>query len=189
MDTKSSRLAHRLRLIACAACLATVSTSFAAATKSSAHNASVGKIASQKHLNQKPLATILAVDPDFKTFHELLIASGLADRLDSKNKITVLAPTEAAFAKLPDGTVDDWLKPDNHQQLVAIVEYHLLPRKLTLTQTMQLELLPTLAGDPLQVTIEDKQPLLNGARVLRADIEASNGMIQGIDTVLVPDGK
>ncbi|MEO5596485.1 MAG: fasciclin domain-containing protein [Lysobacteraceae bacterium] len=183
------RVMQELRVSVCVIALLATPNAFAAATAVSAHKAAAGKTSSQKHLNQKPLATILAVDPDFKTFHQLLIAAGLSDRVDGTAGLSVLAPTEAAFAKLPEGTLDDWLKPENHEKLVAIVGYHLLPRKLALTQALQLGMLPTLAGDPLQVTIEDKQPLLDGARVLKANIEATNGMIHAIDTVLVPDGK
>ncbi len=183
------RVMHDLRAALCVIALLATPIATVAANTASAHKAAAGKISNQKHLNQKPLATILAVDPDFKTFYQLLVAAGLTDRLDGTTGLSVLAPTESAFAKLPEGTLDDWLKPDNHEKLVSIMGYHLLPRKLTLIQAMQLGMLPTLAGDPLQVTIEDKQPLLDGAHVLRANIEASNGMIQGIDTVLLPDGK
>ena len=127
------------------------------------------------------------------TFTTLLAAAqaaGLADALATTSNITVFAPTDAAFAKLPAGTVENLLKPENKDQLVAILTYHVLPRKLASNQMLAgLFHVRTLKAQPdrvLAITKNSDGVTVDGAKVVQADISADNGLIHVIDTVLLP---
>jgi uncharacterized surface protein with fasciclin (FAS1) repeats len=127
------------------------------------------------------------------TFTTLLAAAqaaGLADALATTSNITVFAPTDAAFAKLPAGTVENLLKPENKDQLVAILTYHVLPRKLASNQMLAGPFhVRTLKAQPdrvLAITKNSDGVTVDGAKVVQADISADNGLIHVIDTVLLP---
>ena len=116
-------------------------------------------------------------------------AAGLADALATTDNITVFAPTDEAFAKLPAGTVENLLKPENKDQLVAILTYHVLPRELTSTQlpgrTIPVKTLNS--GELLRVTKSHSSGVtVDGANVVTADIAADNGVVHVIDSVLLP---
>ena len=126
------------------------------------------------------------------TFGTLLAAAqaaGLADVLATTDNITVFAPTDEAFAKLPAGTVEDLLKPENKDTLVAILTYHVLARELSSNmlpgRTIHVKPLNT-AARMLQVTKSSSGVTVNDANVVAADISADNGIIHVIDTVLLP---
>ena len=127
------------------------------------------------------------------TFNTLLAAAqaaGLADALATTANITVFAPTDDAFAALPDGTVESLLLEENRDQLVAILTYHVLPRELRSTdlpgRTIPVRTLNT--ADMLRVTKSHGAVTVDGANVVAADIHADNGVIHVIDSVLLPDG-
>ncbi|MGD1885569.1 MAG: fasciclin domain-containing protein [Cohaesibacteraceae bacterium] len=127
------------------------------------------------------------------TFNTLLAAAqaaGLADALATTDNITVFAPTDDAFAALPDGTVESLLLEENRDQLVAILTYHVLPRELRSTdlpgRTIPVRTLNT--ADMLRVTKSHGAVTVDGANVVAADIHADNGVIHVIDSVLLPDG-
>ncbi len=127
------------------------------------------------------------------TFNTLLAAAqaaGLAEALATTDNITVFAPSDDAFAKLPAGTVEDLLKPENKDQLVAILTYHVLPRTLTSTmlpgRTIPVKTLNT-ASTSLRVSKSSSGVTVDGANVVAADISAQNGTIHVIDSVLLPD--
>ena len=127
------------------------------------------------------------------TFTTLLAAAqaaGLADALATTPNITVFAPTDAAFAKLPAGTVENLLKPANKDKLVAILTYHVLPRKLASNQMLAGPFhVRTLKAQPdrvLAITKNSDGVTVDGAKVVQADISADNGLIHVIDTVLLP---
>ncbi|MEM1285755.1 MAG: fasciclin domain-containing protein [Pseudomonadota bacterium] len=127
------------------------------------------------------------------TFNTLLAAAqaaGLADALATTENITVFAPTDDAFAALPDGTVESLLLEENRDQLVAILTYHVLPRELRSTdlpgRTIPVRTLNT--ADMLRVTKSHGAVTVDGANVVAADIHADNGVIHVIDSVLLPDG-
>ncbi|MCB1498776.1 MAG: fasciclin domain-containing protein [Bauldia sp.] len=128
----------------------------------------------------------------FKTLLAAAQAAGLADTLATTDNITVLAPSDEAFAKLPAGTVEDLLKPENKDQLVAILTYHVLGRELTSNmlpgRTIHVKPLNTSAR-MLQVTKGDNGVTINDATVVAADIKADNGVIHVIDAVLIPVAK
>ena len=146
------------------------------------------KIGSE-HAQPQSIAVIVASSPDFKTLSAALTAAGLNEDLNASGPRTLFAPTEAAFAKLPAGTLDGLMKPENHDKLTAILRYHLVPSRVEAKQLAKLKFVPTVNGDPLAVTLDGRQVMLDNARVVKADIKASNGVSHAIDTLLMPDGK
>jgi len=128
-----------------------------------------------------------AVDAgSFKTLVAALKAAGLVDTLKGKGPFTVFAPTDDAFAKLPAGTVDELLKPENKQKLIAILTYHVVAGKVTAAQAMKLSSAKTVNGESLNISTEGSTVKINDATVTKADIMCSNGVIHVIDTVLMP---
>jgi len=125
---------------------------------------------------------------DFSTLAAALEAGGLVDTLKADGPFTVFAPTDAAFAKLPAGTVTDLLKPENRDQLVAILTYHVVPGRVEAAEVVKLTSADTVNGDALNIRVEGDSVFVNGARVLSTDIDASNGVIHVVDTVILPAG-
>lgn len=117
-------------------------------------------------------------------------ATGLADALATTANITVFAPTDEAFAKLPAGTVENLLKPENKDQLVAVLTYHVLPRELSSDmlpgRSIPVKTLNTTSSS-LRVEKSSSGVMVDQANVVSADIEADNGIIHVIDSVLLPD--
>ena len=122
----------------------------------------------------------------FKTLAAALQAAGLVETLKGKGPFTVFAPTDAAFAKLPAGTVDDLLKPANKAKLVAILTYHVVPGKVMAAQAATLTSAKTVNGASLTIRARDGKVMIDKATVTATDIAASNGVIHVIDTVLLP---
>ena len=122
----------------------------------------------------------------FKTLAAALQAAGLVATLKGKGPFTVFAPTDAAFAKLPAGTVDDLLKPANKAKLVAILTYHVVPGKVMAAQAATLTSAKTVNGASLTIRATDGKVMIDNATVTATDIAASNGVIHVIDTVLLP---
>jgi uncharacterized surface protein with fasciclin (FAS1) repeats len=122
----------------------------------------------------------------FKTLVAALKAAGLVDTLKGKGPFTVFAPTDDAFAKLPAGTVDELLKPENKQKLIAILTYHVVAGKVTAAQAMKLNSAKTVNGQSLAISTDGGTVKINDATVTKADIMCSNGVIHVIDTVLMP---
>jgi uncharacterized surface protein with fasciclin (FAS1) repeats len=125
--------------------------------------------------------------PNFKTLVAAVKAAGLADTLSGKGPFTVFAPTDAAFAKLPAGTVDTLLKPENKEKLKAILLYHVVAGKV-LSTDLKAGNVKTLEGQDVKIDLADGVHV-NDAKVVKADIIASNGVIHVIDTVLIPPSK
>ena len=123
----------------------------------------------------------------FKTLAAALEAAGLIDALTGKGPFTVFAPTDEAFAKLPAGTVESLLKPENKEKLKSILLYHVVPGNVTAKQVMKLNgrTVKTLEGGSIKVSTMDGVTV-DDARVTKTDIQASNGVIHVIDTVLMP---
>lgn len=121
----------------------------------------------------------------FKTLAAALKAGGLIEALKSEGPFTVFAPTDEAFAKLPKGTVEDLLKPENKDKLVAILKYHVVAGKVTAADVVKLNAAKTLNGQ--EVKIDAKSGVkVNDSKVVKADIITKNGVIHVIDTVLLP---
>ncbi len=122
----------------------------------------------------------------FTTLAKALTAAGLVDTLKGKGPFTVFAPTDDAFAKLPAGTLDDLLKPENKEKLKAILLYHVVPGKVTAAKVMKLTSAKTVNGQELKISVVNGKVMVNDATVVKADVEASNGVIHVIDAVLLP---
>ncbi|MEO8318122.1 MAG: fasciclin domain-containing protein [Bradyrhizobium sp.] len=123
---------------------------------------------------------------NFKTLVAAVTAAGLVDTLKGKGPFTVFAPTDEAFAKLPAGTVDSLLKPENKAKLVGILTYHVVPGKVMSSEIAgKKAMVKTVQGSEISVDAMNGV-MINNAKVIKADIEASNGVIHVIDTVLLP---
>lgn len=121
----------------------------------------------------------------FNTLAAALTAAGLIDTLKGEGPFTVFAPTDAAFAALPAGTVEDLLKPENKDKLIAILTYHVLAGKVMSTDLAEGMMAATVNGAQITITL-DGGAKVNGAVISAADIEASNGVIHVIDSVILP---
>jgi uncharacterized surface protein with fasciclin (FAS1) repeats len=122
----------------------------------------------------------------FTTLVAAVKAAGLAETLSGKGPFTVFAPTDAAFAKLPAGTVDSLLKPENKDKLRAILLYHVVSGDVKAADLTDGESVKTVGGGTLTIHIASGAVTVNDADVVKADIPASNGVIHVIDTVLLP---
>ena len=122
----------------------------------------------------------------FGTLAAALEAAGLVDTLKGDGPFTVFAPTDAAFAKLPEGTVETLLKPENKDQLVSILTYHVVPGKVEASEVVALNKAKTVNGKDVSIRVSEGSVMVDGAKVTATDIEASNGVIHVIDTVILP---
>ena len=122
----------------------------------------------------------------FNTLATALQAAGLADTLKGKGPFTVFAPTDDAFGKLPAGTVESLLKPENKDKLKAILLYHVVPGDVTAAQVVKLSSAKTVNGQDVKIMVNSGTVMVNDAKVVKADVLASNGVIHVIDTVLLP---
>ena len=121
----------------------------------------------------------------FTTLATALTAAGLVETLKGEGPFTVFAPTDAAFAALPAGTVEDLLKPENKDQLVAVLTYHVVPGKVMSTDLTEGMTAATVNGKDITITLEGG-PKVNGAVISAPDVAASNGVIHVIDSVILP---
>lgn len=124
----------------------------------------------------------------FKTLAAALQAAGLVDALKGKGPFTVFAPTDAAFAKLPKGTLETLLKPENKSKLAAILTYHVVPARVVAADVKTMPA-PTLNGQRIDVAVKDGAVTVDAAKVTATDVLASNGVIHVIDTVILPSDK
>jgi uncharacterized surface protein with fasciclin (FAS1) repeats len=122
----------------------------------------------------------------FKTLAAALQAAGLVDTLKGKGPFTVFAPTDAAFAKLPAGTVDNLLKPENKAKLVSILTYHVVSGNVAAAEVTKMKTAKTVQGASVKISAADGKVMIDDSTVAKADIAASNGVIHVIDTVLMP---
>ena len=122
----------------------------------------------------------------FSTLAAALDAAGLIDTLKGDGPFTVFAPTDEAFAKLPAGTVESLLKPENKDQRIAILTYHVVPGKVAAADVVKLDSATTVNGQDVAIHVADNGVQINNANVIKTDIGASNGVIHVIDTVILP---
>ncbi len=129
----------------------------------------------------------LAISQDFLTTLVAAVKAGeLVDVLKGDGPFTVFAPTNEAFAKLPAGTVENLLKPENKAQLVKILTYHVVPGKVMSSDLKNGQMAKTVEGSSIKVTLMDGKAMINNATVTAADIVADNGVVHVIDTVIMP---
>ena len=124
---------------------------------------------------------------DFTTLVAAVKAAGLVETLKSEGPFTVFAPTDAAFAKLPAGTVESLLKPENKEKLVAILTYHVVPGKVMAADVVKLTEAKTVQGKSAKVKVDGGTVMIDGAKVVKTDIHCTNGVINVIDAVILPE--
>jgi uncharacterized surface protein with fasciclin (FAS1) repeats len=125
----------------------------------------------------------------FTTLVAAVQAAGLVETLKGQGPFTVFAPTDDAFAKLPAGTVDNLLKPENREQLQQILTYHVVPGKVMSSDLQgKSTTAATVEGSEVEIDASGSAVMVEGATVTQADIAASNGVIHVIDTVIMPEG-
>lgn len=122
----------------------------------------------------------------FETLAAALGAADLIDTLKGDGPFTVFAPTDEAFAKLPEGTVESLLKPENRDQLVAILTYHVVPGKVMAADVVKLDTAKTVNGQSVTIQVVDGGVQVDNANVIATDVKATNGVIHVIDTVILP---
>ena len=129
---------------------------------------------------------VVATKAGFKTLVAAVKAAGLAEALSGEGPFTVFAPTDAAFAKLPEGTLESLLKPENKDKLAAILKYHVVPGRVYSTDALAAGKAKTLEGSWVKVGVVGKAAKVNDAGLVKTDIDASNGVIHVIDAVILP---
>jgi uncharacterized surface protein with fasciclin (FAS1) repeats len=122
----------------------------------------------------------------FKTLATALKAAGLVETLKGKGPFTVFAPTDEAFAKLPAGTLEDLLKPENKQKLKQILTYHVIAARIMAAEVVKLKTAKTVNGKSVNIMVEGGTVMIDNAKFVKADIVASNGVIHVIDSVILP---
>jgi uncharacterized surface protein with fasciclin (FAS1) repeats len=122
----------------------------------------------------------------FTTLAKALQAADLVDTLKGKGPFTVFAPTDAAFAKLPPATLEDLLKPANKAKLRRILTYHVVPGRVTAGDVVKLTSAKAVSGDTIAIKANGGNVMVDGAQVVKTDIDASNGVIHVIDSVILP---
>ena len=146
-----------------------------------------GEIAPGGRVNENALAGRYGVSRGpLREALRTLQAAGLVETLKGKGPFTVFAPTNAAFAKLPAGTVDTLLKPEDQATLAKILTYHVVAGKVTAADVVKLKSAETVNGKAVKITTGDRGVMVNDATVTATDIKASNGVIHVIDSVLIP---
>lgn len=133
----------------------------------------------------KDIVAIASSAGSFNTLVAAVKAAGLVGTLQGAGPFTVFAPTDEAFAKLPKGTVEELLKPENKEKLVAILTYHVLPGKVMAADVKTMKA-KTVNGQSLDVKVADGAVTVDQAKVIKTDVAASNGVIHVIDTVVLP---
>ena len=143
-------------------------------------------IAGSVSAGEKTIVGVAASNDSFSTLVTALKTAGLVDTLNGTGPFTVFAPTDEAFAKLPAGTVESLLKPENVDQLRAILTYHVVPGRVGSSDVVKLSKATTVEGSDLAIRVMNGKVQIDNATVVTADISASNGVIHVIDSVILP---
>jgi len=136
---------------------------------------------------KKDIIEVAVSNGSFNTLAAALEAAGLVETLKGEGPFTVFAPTDEAFAKLPEGTVDSLLKPENRDQLIAVLTYHVLPGKVTASEVVGLTSAETVNGQSVSINVRGETVMIDNATIAAADVMASNGVIHVIDEVILPN--
>lgn len=140
-------------------------------------------------VSAKDIVDVAAGNDSFSTLVAAVKAAGLVETLKGDGPFTVFAPTNDAFAKLPEGTVEGLLKQENKQKLIEILTYHVVPGKVLAKDVVGLSEAKSVEGSTIAIKVVDGQVKLNDATVIKTDIETSNGVIHVIDSVILPPEK
>ena len=147
----------------------------------------VNPASAMHHGEKKDIVDTAVAAGSFTTLAAALQAAGLVDTLKSEGPFTVFAPTDEAFAKLPAGTVETLLKPENKDQLIAVLTYHVVAGKVTAEQVVELTSATTVNGQDVTIAVKDGGVMVDNANVIKTDIMTSNGVIHVIDAVILPE--
>jgi uncharacterized surface protein with fasciclin (FAS1) repeats len=134
----------------------------------------------------KTIVEVAAGADDFSTLVAAVKAAGLVETLSGEGPFTVFAPTNKAFEKLPKGTVEELLKPENKEKLTAILTYHVVPGKVMAKDVVELDEAKTVQGSKVKITVKEGTVSVDGAKVIKTDIPCKNGVIHVIDAVILP---
>lgn len=140
-----------------------------------------------KDKKQGDIVDVAVAAGQFNTLAAALQAADLVDTLKGDGPFTVFAPTDEAFAALPEGTVESLLKPENRDQLISILTYHVVPGEVTAAEVMKLDKAKTVNGSNVMIAVVDGNVRINDATVVAADVAADNGVIHVIDSVILPN--
>jgi uncharacterized surface protein with fasciclin (FAS1) repeats len=142
----------------------------------------------EKHKEKPSIVEIATSSDQFSTLVAALKAADLVGALQAEGKtFTVFAPTNEAFEKLPEGTLETLLKPENKQKLQSILLYHVASGKSAAGDVVEKDQIKTLQGQALEIEVRGNAVMIDGAKVLKADVMASNGVIHVIDSVVLPE--
>ena len=156
------------------------------ATLIAATVAAFGISHAESDAKQKDIVAVASSAGSFNTLVAAVKAAGLVETLQGAGPFTVFAPTDEAFAKLPKGTVEDLLKPENKAKLVAILTYHVVAGKVMAADVKTMKA-KTINGQELDIKVADGHVTVDSARVVKTDVAASNGVIHVIDSVMSPN--
>jgi len=170
---------HILTVAALAAAVTLAPNIYASECSASKDTAAATQTAS------KSLVAVAAGADNFKTLVAAVKAAGLVETLQGKGPFTIFAPTDAAFAKLPAGTVESLLLPENKEKLVAILTYHVVPGKVMAADVKTGEA-KTVQGQSVKLVVSDTGVMVENAKVIKTDVMADNGVNHVIDTVIIP---
>lgn len=146
---------------------------------------SMQPLMAEDHKAKPTIVEIAAGNSDFETLVAAVKAAGLVEALSSDGPFTVFAPTDAAFEKLPEGTLETLLKPENKDKLAAILKYHVVAGKI-MAKDVKPASVETLEGSTFEVTVDGGNVMVNKVKVIKTDIKGKNGVIHVIDTVILP---
>jgi uncharacterized surface protein with fasciclin (FAS1) repeats len=150
----------------------------------------IGTVANAGHhgeMEEKDIVDTAVGAGKFTTLAAALEAADLISTLKGEGPFTVFAPTDEAFAKLPEGTVENLLKPENRDQLTAILTYHVVAGEVYAADVVKLQAATTVNGSDITIAANDNGVRIDNANVIKTDIGASNGVIHVIDTVILPN--
>lgn len=154
------------------------------ATNDTSMGDSSGSMASS--MSSPSIAAVAMSTGMHNTLVAALKSAGLADMLMASGNYTVFAPTDAAFAKLPAGTVEMLMRPENRDKLRAVLQYHVVPGSVSAAQVMKMTNARTVSGKNIAISMMGDHVMIGNAHVVKADVMASNGVVHVIDTVLMP---
>lgn len=146
---------------------------------------SFGDSSDTSQTSSQSIIEVILADPSFTTLAAAIKSADLISALSAEGPYTVFAPNDAAFAKLSPNALSDLLKPEGKEKLSAILTYHIVPGQFKSDQ-LKTGKVKSLQGKPLNVQVKGQDILINHAKVVKADIPASNGVIYAVDTVLLP---
>ena len=171
---------HRILTVAAVAAVVTFTPSLMAGDCAATKNTSASTCTAGKDI-----VALASGAENFKTLLAAVKAAGLVETLQGRGPFTVFAPTDEAFAKLPAGTVEDLLKPENKDKLAAILKYHVVPGKVLAADVKTMEA-KTAQGQSVKLKVSDAGVTVDNAKVIKTDLLAENGVIHVIDRVILP---